>query len=160
MLADVENGIITVDRKNNLIPFYQFGCMYDNLSPVLGIFGAHWPNILRFEAGRNPETVRCAAAYLKKCGDRFGAILSKDIGFCASQALYKRYIKTNDQKDAVLFDLSEVPKAKGLADCFYISSKTAPVRIEGGSLETYEQHDDFVTYKVTWDEKQVCIVFT
>lgn len=159
MLAAVENGIITVDRKNNPIPFDQFDCKYDELDPVCGVFGAHWPNILQLDPGKNPEAVRSAASYLKKCASRFGALLSKDMGFCASQSLYRRYIKMESHKDAVLFDLSEVPKAKCHADSFYVSTKTAPVRIEGGSLEMYERQGDYATYKVTPAGAQVCMIF-
>jgi hypothetical protein len=50
-------------------------------------------------------------------------------------------------------DLSEVKKIKTAVcpDEFYVSFKrgTNPKGCEGGTLSLYEEHNDFVTYKVT-----------
>lgn len=157
--ADVENGIITVDRKHNMIPFYAYDCNYEALPPVGGIFGAHWPNILHFESEKYPDVVRRAAAYFKRCGEVFGIILSRDMRFCASHSLYKRYAKVRFEGDVMHIDLTEVPTAKGRADKFYISAASAPKAWTGCDCSEFEHHDGFCNYEITPHENMITITF-
>ena len=57
-------------------------------------------------------------------------------------------------KDAVVFDLESVPEAEGRKDCFYINARLTPIRIEGASLAEYEQHEDFCTKRVLYNDSQ------
>lgn len=148
-LADVENGIITVDRNFNEIPWYEVGSDPRSFEPVKGIFGCHWPNVLHAEPGNYDKVLDNWEAYFKKCRETYGIILSRDIAFAATQSLYKRFAETSLDGDVLTIDISRVPQAPGRGDSFYVSSRQPIVTYSGCQLALYEKQEGFFTYQVT-----------
>lgn len=152
-LADVDNGIITIDRNFNEIPWYEVGSDPRKFRPVKGIFGCHWPNVLDMDPEGYPPVLDAWESYFKNCGETFGIILSKDISFSATQSIYKRFAKVTQQKEITAVDLSDVPQAPGLGGSFYLSTRNPIKEYTGCQLEEYQVHHDFINYRVTPTEK-------
>jgi len=153
VIADVENGIITLDRNNNLIPWYEIESDPRELPVVTGIFGCHWPNILHTEPARYEETVEKWVSYFERCADTFGVILSRDIAFAATQSLYKRFAQVSEADGVYTVDIGAVPAAEGLLDSFYVSAKQEITAFTGCEVEETERRGGFINYKVTPREK-------
>ena len=148
-LADVDNGIITLDRNFNEIPWYEVGSDPGAFPPVKGIFGCHWPNVLAMDPEGYGPVLDAWERYFKACAQVYGIILSKDIAFSATQSVYKRFAKTSWDGDLLTVDLGDVPQAKGLGSSFYLSARQPITEFTGCRLEGYEIHKDFINYRVT-----------
>lgn len=148
-IAGVDNGIITVDRKNNMIPWNEVGADPRDLPVMPGIFGCHWPNALHADPARHGEIVEKWVSYFRKCADTYGVILSRDIGFCATQSLYVNYAMVTECDGGMTVDIRNVPKAAGLKNEFYISTEKPLNRWTGCDAELYETHTGFMNYKIT-----------
>jgi len=148
-IADVENGIVTIDRNNNKVPWDQIDSPFDHLPVMKGICGIHWPNILNPDPAKNSETVQRIAGYFKKCSQEFGVILSKDMRFSATQSLYKRFSDVTYENGKAVIDLSRVPLSDKIDKCFYVSSKGALTYYSGCSIEEHERKIGFINYKIT-----------
>lgn len=90
----VEDGIVTLDRNNNYIPWDACAVDPTELAVARGIFGIHWPNLLHPDPERSFEVIDRWEKFFNRCADTFGIILSNDISFAAAQSLVKRYART------------------------------------------------------------------
>ena len=140
-------GMVTYDRHNNPIPWDAFGG-WDDLPPMTGLIGVHWPNLLHKDPERNTESVDAAERYLRRMTENFGTILSRGVEFYTSQALYKRYAVTAENDGVMTVDLSGLPRTPALADRFYISARRPITAISGCTATVYEGAEGFITYEV------------
>ena len=128
-----------------------------------GVWGIHWTNFLRFNPQNNLERLDAWVDFFRRQSEVFGAILSKDIAFAANQLYYKVFAKLSAEGNECVIDLSETQAQKNVKgnDVFYISFKNGlvPSSCEGGTIELYEKHTDFVNYKVTHHTDKVIISF-
>lgn len=143
----------------NYAPLYRDGAE----KPDGTIFPAHWPNFLRFNPMDNFEKVNEWIKYFKRQSEMFGFMLSKDIAFAASQAIYSTYTKVCCADKKVILDFSEVDNknAIGKTNELYISIQNGlnPVGCVGGSISIYETHPLFKTYKLERNGKKAEILF-
>ena len=137
----IENGIVTLDRNNNLIPWNEISTDFSKLPMTSGIFGAHWPNFLHADPERNFEIIDNAVEYFKKCGEQFGTVLSSDMGFCSNQSLYERFATLRE----TTIDISRVP-LKG--ESFIVSSKCKISSCDGASFNLIDTHKGFFNYEI------------
>ena len=91
-------------------------------------------------------------------------MLSKDIEFAGSQAVYSRYSKLDMTEDKCIIELSEIDNKDAivLKKEFYISFKNnvVPLNITGGRISVYETQKEFKTYKIVRDgSKMVEIMY-
>ena len=116
-------------------------------------FRVHWTNLIRWQSEKNMEYVPKWIAYLKRQSEVFGTMLSRDVEFAASQAIYSRYAKLSFEDQKCIIDLKEADakKAVVLKNEFYISFKNGiePKQCLGGTIELYECKKEFKTYKIT-----------
>ncbi len=148
-MAEMENGIISLDRNNNQIEWWELSADPRRLPVVSGIFGCHWINILHIETNGYPMILDQWEEYFKKCSETFGVILSRDMQFYATQALYKKYTIVETENGALTLDIQNIPKAKGLGKCFYLSARKPIKSFTGCDMTVYEQHDGFINYEIT-----------
>ena len=77
-------------------------------------------------------------------------MISRDIAFAASQAVYRKRSVLEYRKDGLVIDLAAVDGAGalGLSDTFYISVENSlvPTAKSGAALSVYERHAAFTTY--------------
>ena len=163
-LCEVIDGVIFVNKaiKQQPIPWEAYGIDPDTLSDYSfafnngidhaerAIYGSHWPNFLQLNPLRNTDTLDAWTRHFKRQAEIFGVMLSKDIAFCASQAVYRKKSVLDFKKDSVVIDLSAVDGAGalGLSDTFHISIENGlkPVCTKGASLSLYETRENFTTY--------------
>ena len=128
----------------------DFTC--SNESSLSGVFGLHWTNFLRFNPENNFERIPAWIDYFKRQAEIFGFMLSKNAEFCANQAFYAKYSTIREHGGAIVIDTSSVKKnsPSWLANSFYVSFKKEqlPASCENGSMELYEEHAEFNTYKI------------
>jgi hypothetical protein len=90
-------------------------------------------------------------------------MLAKDTAFSMNQQFYAIYSNVETDDNKCIIDLSNVQAQKNVKgnDTFYISFKNGlvPVSCEGGTIEVYEEHPDFVNYKVKHTSDKVVITF-
>lgn len=158
-LATVDNGIILTDRCNfieqegftrtmDIRPWDEIASDFTTLPKATCIVGTHWPNYLHLDPKRSLELTERNAAYFKSCADEFGTIMSRDIGFHATQELYKRFARTEEKNGVFTVDVSDVPKPAGSLGKFYISTK-APIKThEGCEISLYETKETHWTYEI------------
>lgn len=147
--AAIDNGIILLDRNNCLIPWNEMESDPNDLPVVSGIFGCHWANVCHQDPKENHRSVDSWVNYFEKCKKTFGVVLSRDISFCATQAVYKKYSSISIDDGNYTIDLSRVPRTEGLGTSFCISTKTPLTQWIGCDVELYERLDGFVNYKIT-----------
>jgi hypothetical protein len=145
----VEGGnIITLDRNNNLIPWYEISTDAESLPVTSGIFGCHWPNILHVDPSRHREVLDNWVRYFERCSNTYGIILSRDIGFAATQSLFWEYSDVSCENGRMTVDISRVPKTCGVLDRFYVSSRSEIKDHSGCELKLYEEKKGFLNYEV------------
>ena len=144
-----KSGMITYDRHNNPIPWDAYGGPYEDLPLFSGVVGIHWPNLLHRDPLCNMETVDRAEAYFRRCGNEWGTILSHDVTFYVTQALYKLYAKAEERDGVLTVDLSDMPSVDGINDCFYVSSVKPITSGLGCTFSLYEKQTTHFTYKIT-----------
>ena len=80
-----------------------------------------------------------------------------------NQQFYALYAKVELVEDKCVIDLREVQAQKNVKgnDTFFISFKNGivPSSVEGGTIEVYETHNDFVNYKICHTSDKVTISF-
>ncbi len=146
--AAVENGIITANRLNNGIAWYEVAYSLDEMAPIHGIFASHWPNVLHTDPAFHGEIVDNWVRYFKRCAEVYGLVLSKGMPFCATQSLYKDYAKVTESGGVTTIDLSAVPEAAGRLDRFWVSARTPIFKAEGCEVNLMETHEGFRNYEV------------
>ncbi len=146
----IEGGkIITLDRNNNEVPWFEISTSLDDMPPAKGIFGCHWPNILHEDKTRHNEVIDNWVRYFERCSNTYGIILSRDIAFAATQSLFSEYCSVSYENGRMTVDISAVPKTEARADKFYISSLSEIKACRGCRLEVYEYKNGFINYEVT-----------
>ena len=147
--AGIEGGsLITVNRNNNFVPWYEISTNLDNAPVVSGIFGCHWPNILHKDKSRHAEIIDGWVRYFERCANTFGIILSRDIAFAAEQTLFYEYAKTAYKSGTLEIDISSVPKTDACLGKFYISAKNTIREYCGCDIKLYEEKCGFINYEV------------
>lgn len=148
-IVDIEeNGIVNIDRNNNLIPWNEFNSDFSRLkTDVNGIFGMHWPNFLHEDENKSMEVVERWVEYFEKCSQNFGTVISKDIEFCANQSLFCKYAKISEVDGVTYIDVTDVPE-KYRNNVFYVSSKEPIETWIGCEVYDYEKKDGFATYAI------------
>jgi hypothetical protein len=147
------SGIITLNRNNNFVPWYEISTNLDEAPVVSGIFGCHWPNILHEDKTRHSEVIDSWVRYFERCANTFGIILSRDIAFAAEQSLYYDHASVKYEDRRTLIDISAVPGTESCLGRFYVSSRTEIKRASGCEITEYERKDGFINYEVRPTEK-------
>ena len=165
-LCEVIDGVIFVNKaiKQQPIPWEAYGVDPDTLCDYSfafnngiehaerAIYGSHWPNFLQLNPLRNTDTLDAWTRHFKKQAEIFGVMLSKDIAFCASQAVYRKRSVLEYRKDGLVIDLAAVDGAGalGLLDTFYISldKSLVPKGARGASISLYEEHGAFNNFEL------------
>ena len=142
------SGIITVNRNNNFVPWYEISTNLDEAPVVSGIFGCHWPNILHEDKTRHSEVIDSWVRYFERCANTFGIILSRDIAFAAEQSLYYDYASVSYEDCRTVIDVSAVPTTDACSGKFYISSRFEIKTASGCEITEYERKDGFINYEV------------
>jgi hypothetical protein len=146
--AGVENGIVTVDRINNLIPWNEHESEFDNLPLVNGVFGAHLPNFLHLDVSRSAEVVERAVKYFKRCAEQYGTVMSRGIEFCAVQSVYNRFAKADVRNGEITFDLSEVERTPVFGKPFVISTLYRIESLTGAEIIDTSTVGGFYNYEL------------
>ena len=165
-LCEVIDGVIFVNKAftPESVPYDAYGIDPDALPDYSferndgvkyaeqAVYGLHWPNFLQYNPKRNLDSVDAWARYFKRQAEIFGVMISKDIAFCSSQAVYRKKSVLDFKKDSVVLDLSAVDGADalGLSDTFYISIENSlkPKSAKGAALSVHETHGAFTTYEL------------
>ena len=163
-LCEVIDGVIFVNKSggSRSIPWDAYGIDPDALADYSfdyyngdeiaerAIFSTHWPNFLHYNPKRNLDNLDAWVRYFKRQSEIFGIMISKDIAFGASQAVYRKKSKLDFCGGDLVIDLSEVDGAGalGLSDTFHVSIEKSlcPKGAEGAALSLYEEHAEFSTY--------------
>ncbi len=163
-LCEVIDGVIFINKAftSVSVPWNAYGVDPDAVADYSferndgvkyaeqAVFGLHWPNFLQFNPKKNLDGVESWARYFKRQAEIFGVMLSKDIAFGASQAVYRKKSILDVKKDGLVIDLSAVDGsgAIGLSDTFHISIENSlkPTLAKGAHLSLYETHENFTTY--------------
>ena len=145
----VENGIVTVDRVNNLIPWNEHESKFEDLPLVNGVFGAHFPNFLHLDSSRSCEVVDRAVKYFKRCAEEYGTVMSRGIEFCAVQSIYNRFAKVSLSDAEFTIDLSEVEKTPIFGKSFVINALAEIESIEGAKIMETSKVGDFYNYELS-----------
>lgn len=125
--------------------------------------GFHWTNFLRLNPENNMDNLNDWVKYFRRQGTIFGNMLSRDVAFASSQAVYSRFGKVTENGKKVTVDLTEVDSKGSLAlrDEFYISTNS-PVKAGscvGGRMSVYEKQPWHTTYKIERENKAQIITF-
>ena len=127
---------------------------------VIGdVLGMHWPNFLRFNGQNNIESLAGWIKYFKDQSEVFGVMLAKDIAFSTSQHVYRKFSSVKHTESSVVINITEaLEKNTGcLSGEFFISLKNGlvPKDCKGGTIELYETHSGFKTYKIKHDSNVI-----
>ena len=127
------------------------------------VFGAHWPNFLRYNPKRSLEHLDAWVGYFKRQAEYFGCMLSRDVGFAANQEIHAAYSKVECYHDKCVIDTegAHLFGFDNLENTFYISLKKdrVPKACIGGGISLYEEHNEFNTYKIDYNERKLELVF-
>lgn len=153
-LVALEDGIVTISRygkrgSGNNLPWDHHDCDLTNAPLCEGIFGCHWPNFLYCSPNKNSKVIDRNVPYFERNANTFGIILSRDLRFCATMAMFKQYAKLTRIGPDLCFDISEMPKTDKIDNKFIISTKSAPVSSEGCTFKLYETRPGFFNYEIT-----------
>ncbi len=155
----IENGIITVDRETDVFPWEEVESDFNTLERPYRIMGFHWPNMLNIDPQKHSETLKNILPYFRRCAETFGVVISRNMAFCATQALCEKYAKVEQIENTYVIDLTEIPEASGKLDTFFISTKTPPVKFENCTLGEVQEKTDFINYEIKPEGKIVKIHF-
>ena len=166
---DVVNGVICTQAVEflpweayDIDPRYMPDIMTGNEERPKTDYCSHWTNYIRFNPENNLERLPLWIDYFNRQSEIFGAMLSRNTGFAASQAVYNRFADMKFEDGKCIIDLAEVDKkgAIGLKNEFYVSFKngTVPSSFDGGVGEVYETKKAFTTYKITRDNSDRVVI--
>ncbi|MBR5314641.1 MAG: hypothetical protein IKU45_04435, partial [Clostridia bacterium] len=125
------------------------------------ILGLHWPNFLKFHPENNLSVVPLWKEYFRRQSEIFGLMVSKDIAFAGNQHVYRQLSKIEENDGFLSVDVADVYSQPSVEPYgyFYLSIRNefAPISSEGCVFELYEKHNEFKTYKITHNAKQMKI---
>ena len=157
--AGVENGIVTVDRINNLIPWNECDSSFEDLPPVNGVFGAHMPNFLHPDSEKSLTTVERAVKYFKKCAERYGTVMSRGIEFCAVQSMYQVMADVKISGKVAHIDLKKLADTPVQGKPFVVSTAREIVGISGARVAARECVSNFFNYEIIPESTSVTLEF-
>lgn len=132
--------------------FDQTKKLVDGKEYTYPAMGFHWTNFLRLDPSNNMNTLNDWIKYFKRQDEIFGNMLSRDVGFASSQAVYSRYSKITVEGKKYTIDLTDVDNqgALGLLDHFYVSTKSPikPGSCVGGNFAIYDKKNWHTNYKI------------
>ena len=136
-------------------------CSEDDAT-VGNVTNQHWPNFLRFNKEHDLERVESWAEYFRRQSEIFGVMVAKDIAFSGNQAVYRKFGRVTGENGRITIDVSDVVSKTGkyASGAFYLSIKNelVPKETKGGTLELYEKHKNFSTYKITHTQNEIEIL--
>ena len=137
-------NVYDFDPLDMLPPFHTEG------EPKMAGHGYHWPNILRYNPKKNPESVALWIEFYKRESEKFGTMMSRDIAFATAQGFYHFFAKVETAEGGYKIDLSEATKLTGKRPPLYISLKNGiePKGAIGASVSLYETKKAFKTYEI------------
>ena len=147
------------DCDPSLFPDYD-----SEQTPLLpGVFGLHWTNFLRYHPQNNMEYLPAWIQYFRRQSEIFGLLLSKDIAFAANQLAYACHaVLTFTEENGIKKCLVDVSVPKRLQrphkkQEFYISfqNRLLPKECKDASLELYETHQQFKTYRIRHEQDRL-----
>ncbi len=170
-LTTMLNSIVFLNAKGDMVEWDVIDAEPEELADKIynandegkpagyAILGSHWPNFLSSDPSKNLDNVDKWVNYIKRQAEVFGYMLSKDIAFAGSQALYHKYSKFDLTDNVLTINLEDVDKqnAPELSKEFYVSIKNDKHLKDcvGADCEVYETHNEFVTYKLTRKDTDV-----
>lgn len=126
-----------------MLPDHCTDALFSKEKRICPACGYHWTNFLRLNPACNMERLSEWVRYFKRQGSIYGQMLSRDIEFAASQAVYSRFGQVRIEGKRCIIDLREVDRKQSLAqrDTFYISTrqKINPTTCVGGRMSIYEK---------------------
>ncbi len=155
----VEGDFVTVQDQGDPIPWDAHDADLSSVEPFYGVMGVHWPNLLNEDPAKHGETLKKWVPYVKKCAEIFGIVISRDIKFCATQELFRKYAKLNEIGDAVIIDLKGLPQAAGCGETFFVSTRQPIKMIENGAVLETQQHDGFINYELKPHGNRIKVCF-
>ena len=137
-------NVYDFDPLDMLPPFHTEG------EPKMAGHGYHWPNILRYNPKKNPESVALWIEFYKRESEKFGTMMSRDIAFATAQGFYHFFAKVETAEGGYKIDLSEATELTGKRPPLYISLKNGiePKGAIGASVSLYETKKAFKTYEI------------
>lgn len=140
--------------------------LFSNEGRICAACGYHWTNFLRLNPQNNMERLNDWVKYFKRQGSIYGQMLSRDIAFASSQAVYSRFGEVRIEGNLCKIDLKEVDAKGSLAqrDTFYISTgkQVNPQSCSGGIMSIYEKAAGLhghTTWQITRTDKRREITF-
>lgn len=104
--------------------------------------GLHWVNFLRLNPENNMDNLNGWIKYFTRQSKIYGRIISKDIAFATSQALYERFadVLYDETKCTIRLDKVDSQGALALSDEFYVSTMKSfdIASCDGGVMELYD----------------------
>ncbi|MBQ3083838.1 MAG: hypothetical protein IJC46_00095 [Clostridia bacterium] len=155
----VEDDFITVQDQGDPIDWDAHDADLRPIDPFYGVMGVHWPNLLHEDPAKHGETLKKWVPYVQKCAEIFGIVISRDIGFCATQELCRKYSKIAEDDDSVAIDLRDVPQAIGRSESFCVSVRKPIKMFENCIVLETQQHDGFVNYELKPNGDRILVHF-
>lgn len=84
-------------------------------------------------------------------------MMSRDLGFYSTQALYKRFAKAEERDGVFTVNVSDVPKVRGNLGKFYVSTREPVKECSGCEISLYETRADHLIYEITPKESTITI---
>ena len=155
-MACIENGILTTDRTQDLIKWYEMDAKAPNVLRS-AYYGAHWPHFIAENPKDNMITVGRWIEYFKQYKDRFDILFARDHEMGAKQCFYRRFTKMKVMsEDRFVLDFSEADlqgaSEELVGNSIYLNVKK-PYRIRctdgSAAVELWSQREAFSTYRIT-----------
>ena len=142
----------------------DFNSESENNMPKSNVIGMHLTNFIRYNPENNMQRLDDWIAYFKRQSEVFGIMIAKDIAFSVNQQFYHMYAKLNETENGCEIDLGEVARRRiePHENVFYVSLKkgVCPTECDGGKIEKYDEHAEFVTYRVCYDKEKITLTFS
>lgn len=152
-----ENGIITTERYNDLIPWDGHSVDYRTLPVRYNTFGSHWPNWLHEDPDRNMEVIKSAIKYFYRCAEDPETVISRDIKFASTQTMFWKFAEISEnEKGETVIDISNVPKHENANKVFYVNSRF-PITCIGGKMTEYAGKKNFITYEIEPESDKIIL---
>ncbi len=122
----IDNGIPTVDRGDNGIPWFETNPNIADKTFEGPICGIHWANILHSNPKKNMNTVALWSEKINFHGQLFDRIIAKDTFDCWTQLVYHCLTDIHFNNNTIYFDFSKIEKMDlpFLNDSFHVKLET------------------------------------
>lgn len=169
---------VTFLQKNAVVGWEQYdvdplmlkdhctNALFSSEGRICPACGYHWTNFLRLNPLDNMERLNDWVKYFRRQGSIYGQMLSRDIAFASSQAVYSRFGEVHMEGNRCIIDLTNVDAQNALAlqDTFYLSTRlnVKPQTCDGGQMYIYEKFtgvSSHTTWQITRTDKRSEISF-